>query len=799
MKKTVSAMLAVVMMFLCLFSAVGVSAAGSNAVLDKEVLTEMVGVLGGNMPGTINDRTVVYNVLENYLKTDTNLEALILTVRNLPEDLTTITDTTLRDLAVKLNDKLVAKGKTLADYQSSMLMMLDVLAAVPEANRQAATAAVRSMNSENMSGSDAAALAAWRTNTELKITENADFQAALQAVYNIFFDEDAQIQLAQNGMGANAIASLACGLNGCVSFTDDKVGGSDFAVLSSDASFLNSLAAKLSVDFDSINGQAVTGENVLNAIVKALNDFSADEKANIKTVLGNSNIDLYESLLGATLSKESIVEMVDFLNDNMPESAARRAEVYNVFKTYLSTDANIEALIDTVYNLPEDVSTIANTDLREIAVNLDSKLATSGKKLADYRSKLLLMLDLLACLPADSRVEAVNAFEAMKNTAMTGTDLAAWQNDVEKKISDDEDFQEALKTLYGKYFGEAAQIKLAQSGIGANAIAALSKGFDGSLYLTDDSIGGSKFAVKTSDATFVENLGTKLSRHFVTVNGEEVTGENVLEAFVDALNDFIKAERENIKTVLDDDAIDLYAPLEATPTKKPASGTTTGGSSSSSKRHNTTSDENKNTLKLDVVTYAKPEEPAEATEDTLYDDTVEHWSKNYVGALTGRGILKGQGDGNFAPDLGITREEIAVALTRALGLEEEAASAPVAAFTDSNNISAWAEEAVNLMVYRGVFKGYDDGSFKPQQVISREEMVAAIIRTFSSSLNGMTLPYTDAHMVSEWAKTYVEKATALSLVEGYPDGSFKPQQTITRAEASKIVYNFMHYAGLLNK
>lgn len=798
MKKTVSAMLAVVMTFLCLFSAVGVSAAGSNAVLDKEVLTEMVGVLGGNMPGTINDRTVVYNVLENYLKTDTNLEALILTVRNLPENLTTISDETLQNLAVKLNDKLVAKGKTLADYQSSMLMMLDVLAAVPEANRQAATTAVRNMNSANMSGSDATALADWRTNTELKITENADFQAALQAVYSIFFGEDAQIQLAQNGMGANAIASLACGLNGCVSFTDDKVGGSDFAVLSSDASFLNSLAAKLSVDFDSINGQAVTGENVLNAIVKALNGFSADEKANIKTVLGNSNIDLYESLLGATLSRESIKEMVDFLNDNMPESAARRAEVYNVFKTYLSTDVNIEALIDTVYNLPEDVSTITNSDLKEIAVNLDNKLTTSGKKLADYRSKLLLMLDLLACLPADSRVEAVEAFDAMKNTAMTDADLAAWQNDVEKKISDGGDFQEALQTLYNEYFGEAAQIKLAQSGIGANAIAALSKGFDGSLYLTDDSIGGSKFAVKTSDAAFVENLATKLSRHFVTVNGEEVTGENVLEAFVDALNGFTKLERENIKTVLDDDAIDLYAPLEASPTKKPASGTT-GGSSSSSKRHNTTSDENKNTLKLDVVTYAKPEEPAEATEDTLYNDTAEHWSKNYVGALTGRGILKGYGDGNFVPDMGITREEIAVALTRALGLEEEAADAPVAAFTDSNDISAWAKEAVNLMVYRGVFKGYDDGSFKPQQVISREEMVAAVIRTFSSNLKGMTLPYTDAHMVSEWAKTYVEKATALSLVEGYPDGSFKPQQTITRAEASKIVYNFMHYAGLLNK
>ncbi len=391
MKKAVSAILAVVMTVMCLFSTVGVSAAGDDAVLNKNVLTEMIGVLGENMPDTVGKRTEVYNILETYLSTDANIESLILTVENLPDDLSTISDATLRNLAVKLDDKLAASGKHLSDYQSQMLLMLDLLASLPAADRLAATNAVRAKNSPNMTGSDAAALATWRANDELKITEDADFQAALQNVYAIFFNEAAQIQMAQNGMGANAMASLSCAFDNSLKLTDDEVGGNGFAVLSYSDAFVANLATNVGKHFSTINGQAVTGEKVLNAFVEALNGFSAAEKANIKTVLDNSAIDLYESLLGATLTKASIVEMVNFLNDNMPESVARRLEVYNVFKTYLSTDANLEALISTLYNLPEDLTTISDANLKDIAVNLNTKLAAKGTSLKAYRSKLLLM------------------------------------------------------------------------------------------------------------------------------------------------------------------------------------------------------------------------------------------------------------------------------------------------------------------------------------------------------------------------------------------------------------------------
>ncbi len=381
----------------------------------------------------------------------------------------------------------------------------------------------------------------------------------------------------------------------------------------------------------------------------------------------------------------------------------------------------------------------------------------------------------------------------MKTTGMSGTDAAAleaWTEDVEEKLTTDSSFQTALQALYNEFVSEAAQIKLAQSGIGANAIAALSAAFDGNLYLTDNTVGGKNFAVKSSDDDFVDNLGTKLSRHFASLNGNEITGEKVLAAFIDALNDFSSTDKTNIKTVLDHDKVDLYTPLEAA-TQRPSS-----GSSSSGKKNNSSSSSKSDPIRVQIVTYATPEPPAEAAPENLYDDTIDHWGKDYVGALTASGVLTGYGDGTFMPNMGVTREEIAVILTRALGLETAASVAATTNFTDRSYISEWAIDAVNVMVRRGVFEGYDDGSFKPQQVISREEMVAVIIRTFSNEIGRSALTYTDADTVSEWAREYLEKATGLSLVEGYPDGSFRPRQTITRAEAAKVMYNYMHYAGL---
>lgn len=503
----------------------------------------------------------------------------------------------------------------------------------------------------------------------------------------------------------------------------------------------------------------------------------------------------------AELNGNVLTEMIGFLGDNMPDTAARRTEVYNILENYMATtDANAEALITTVNSLTDDLSTITDPGLKNIAENLETKLAANGKHLVDYKAKMLLVLDMIASLPASDRAAAVAAFRSMKNEAITAPDatyIPQWLEN-EKKLSEKDGFQTALQAVYDQFVPKKEQqYALMANGIGGNAIAALSKAFQGNLFLTDDSVGGTDFAVKTSKASFVSALKTNLSKHFDTINGKELTGENILNAFVAAINTYSKAQKANIRTVLGDPAVNLYepktAPATPTPTAKPSSG------SSSSRRDNTSSSGSKknNSFKVNLTTYATPQPPAEAAEGYLYDDTRDHWAKNYIAALTQRGILTGYGDKTFKPDMGVTREEIAVILTRALGLEAAASVAPVTSFNDRSYISSWAIDAVNVMVQYGIYEGYDDGYFRPQQVISREELVAVVIRIFSGDLAKSELSYTDKDQIGEWAREYLEKAAGLSLVEGYPDGSFKPARTITRAEASKVIYNFMHYAGLL--
>ena len=193
----------------------------------------------------------------------------------------------------------------------------------------------------------------------------------------------------------------------------------------------------------------------------------------------------------------------------------------------------------------------------------------------------------------------------------------------------------------------------------------------------------------------------------------------------------------------------------------------------------------------------RPAAPAAAEAAYIYTDTEDHWAQDYIAELSKRGIFNGYADGSFKPDIGITREEIAVALTRALGLENQAKFVKDYRFADSSYISLWAVDSVNMMVKMGVFEGYDDGEYKPKRIITREEMIAVIMRMFSSDLVRAELTYTDHEHIGDWAREYLEKATNMSIVDGYPDGTFRPANSITRAEAAKILYNFMHYAGLL--
>ena len=110
-----------------------------------------------------------------------------------------------------------------------------------------------------------------------------------------------------------------------------------------------------------------------------------------------------------------------------------------------------------------------------------------------------------------------------------------------------------------------------------------------------------------------------------------------------------------------------------------------------------------------------------------FDDTGSHWAKDYISTAVALGITSGYGNGNFGPNDNITREQIALMLSIAAGYD---GSATEVSFSDSDQISGWALDAVSFTSSEGIFSGYGDGSFGPKKNATRAEACALLLRFY---------------------------------------------------------------------
>ena len=144
----------------------------------------------------------------------------------------------------------------------------------------------------------------------------------------------------------------------------------------------------------------------------------------------------------------------------------------------------------------------------------------------------------------------------------------------------------------------------------------------------------------------------------------------------------------------------------------------------------------------------------------------------------------GYPDGMVYPQKNITRAEVATIFFRLL--EDETREANMTKSNSYNDMKdgAWYTCAVSTLSKMGIIKGYEDGSFKPDASISRAEF-AAIAARFDP--DGDKTPATFSDVSSHWAKDEISIAANHGWIKGYEDGSFKPDQKITRAETMTLV------------
>ena len=146
--------------------------------------------------------------------------------------------------------------------------------------------------------------------------------------------------------------------------------------------------------------------------------------------------------------------------------------------------------------------------------------------------------------------------------------------------------------------------------------------------------------------------------------------------------------------------------------------------------------------------------------------------------------IVGYPDGNVKPEGNITRAEVATIFFRLLTDESRNEF-----WSQTNNYSdvsedAWYNNAVSTLSNAGIIDGYEDGTFKPDGNITRAEFATIAVRFFEATYDGGDL-FSD--IAGHWAQDYINEAANAGIVDGYPDGTFQPQQLITRAEAMTMV------------
>jgi hypothetical protein len=169
------------------------------------------------------------------------------------------------------------------------------------------------------------------------------------------------------------------------------------------------------------------------------------------------------------------------------------------------------------------------------------------------------------------------------------------------------------------------------------------------------------------------------------------------------------------------------------------------------------------------------------TYEADFADMKGHWSEASVLELVKLGAINGYPDNTFKPDANITRAEFVTVIVKAFHLQAQTGKT----FADTEN--HWAKNVIATAAAAGLVAGYSDNRFGPDDPITREQMAAIVVRAVKLAAADKSANFPDSADISDWARTDLATATAKGLIDGYEDGTMKPQANTTRAEAVTVI------------
>lgn len=176
-----------------------------------------------------------------------------------------------------------------------------------------------------------------------------------------------------------------------------------------------------------------------------------------------------------------------------------------------------------------------------------------------------------------------------------------------------------------------------------------------------------------------------------------------------------------------------------------------------------------------------PQEPIPSF--SFSDLPTTHWAYNSVNVLAENFILNGYLDGTFKPEANITRSEFAKIIVSATGVLDSSASS---SFSDVPE-NEWYYYYVSSAYKAGYITGYPDGTFRPNDYITRADICTIVSRSLGSPSTISGTQFSDDNLIPSYAKIPVYALVKKGIINGMGDGKFAPTAFATRAQTAKII------------
>ena len=181
------------------------------------------------------------------------------------------------------------------------------------------------------------------------------------------------------------------------------------------------------------------------------------------------------------------------------------------------------------------------------------------------------------------------------------------------------------------------------------------------------------------------------------------------------------------------------------------------------------------------------------TNAVQFPDITGHYAESHIKRLVDLGVIAGYEDGTFKPDNNVTRAEFATMTAKALESGCGYNLKGSGAFPDISG--HWAEQNIYKLVACGIVNGFEDGTFKPNEEITRGQaaIIGANMLYYCGIQAKTAAPYPDTN--GHYADKHIQTLQAFGVVNGYEDNTFKPENKITRGQAAMIVANCLTVLG----